>query len=232
MTQAKSIPHSMDDDDDMLPEYDFSKMGTPVRGKHAQRIRANGYSTTVHHANGTSTTTYVTPEEIALRRGDYVAGDKVMGDSVNGDKIMGNKITHNLQGAQIGNFANELNDHATQTASNFTQTNNANTAELLQLITALRQTTSQFPTAVQEDLIIDIEDIEAEINKPANDRNLPKIKKRLIAIMAVVSLIAAPIAATTDFTNNALEIATKVGIELPKLPSQAPQTPPNPGAKK
>jgi hypothetical protein len=39
MTQAKSITHPMDDDDDMLPEYDFSKMGTPVRGKHAQRIR-------------------------------------------------------------------------------------------------------------------------------------------------------------------------------------------------
>jgi hypothetical protein len=68
MTQAKSITHPMDDDDDMLPEYDFSKMGTPVRGKHAQRIRENGYSTTVHHADGTATTTYVTPEEIALRR--------------------------------------------------------------------------------------------------------------------------------------------------------------------
>jgi hypothetical protein len=56
---------SSNPDDDMMPEYDFSKA---VRGKHAQRIRENGYSTTVHREDGTSTTTYVTPEEIARRR--------------------------------------------------------------------------------------------------------------------------------------------------------------------
>jgi hypothetical protein len=218
MTQAKSIPHSMDDDDDMLPEYDFSKMGTPVRGKHAQKIRDNGYSTTVHHEDGTSTTTYVTPEAIARRRGDYVAGDKVMGDKVNGDKIMGNKITNNLQGAQIGNFANELNDHATQTTSNFTQTNNANTAEILKLIASLRQTASQFPQAIQEGIIIEIEDLETEIQKPTQQRSLPRLKRSLMALAAVATLIATPIAGMTDFTNNALDIATKLGIELPKLP--------------
>lgn len=65
----------------MVPEYDFSKMGPPVRGKHAQRIRENGYSTTVHHEDGTFTTNYIIPEEIALRRGDYIAGDKVIGDA-------------------------------------------------------------------------------------------------------------------------------------------------------
>jgi hypothetical protein len=48
-------------------EYDFSKMGKPIRGKHAQKIRENGYSVTVHHEDGTSTTTHVTPEDIAHR---------------------------------------------------------------------------------------------------------------------------------------------------------------------
>ncbi len=67
MTQAKNISHPIDDSDDMPPEYDFSKMGKPIRGKHAQKIRENGYSVTVHHEDGTSTTTYVTPEDIARR---------------------------------------------------------------------------------------------------------------------------------------------------------------------
>jgi hypothetical protein len=83
MTQAKETPHSMDsmDDDDMLPEYDFSKMGNPVRGKYAQRIRENGYSVTVHHADGTSTTTYTTPEEIARRRGEPITAEPVTGNN-------------------------------------------------------------------------------------------------------------------------------------------------------
>ena len=42
------------DDDDMLPEYDFSK---GVRGKYAARI-GKPYSITVHAEDGTSTTTH------------------------------------------------------------------------------------------------------------------------------------------------------------------------------
>jgi hypothetical protein len=67
MTQAKNIPQSIDDGDDLLPECDFSKMGQSIRGKHAKKIREQGYSVTVHHEDGTSTTTYVTPEDIANR---------------------------------------------------------------------------------------------------------------------------------------------------------------------
>jgi hypothetical protein len=67
MTQAKDIAHPIDDSDDMPAEYDFSKMGQPIRGKHAKKIREQGYSVTVHHEDGTSSTTYVTPEDIARR---------------------------------------------------------------------------------------------------------------------------------------------------------------------
>jgi hypothetical protein len=35
-------------DDEMLPEYDFSQLGQPVRGKHAKAMR-QGYSVTIHH---------------------------------------------------------------------------------------------------------------------------------------------------------------------------------------
>jgi hypothetical protein len=65
MTQAKPIPHPIGED---LPaEYDLSKMGPPIRGKHAQKIRQEGYSVTVHHEDGTSTTTHITSADIARR---------------------------------------------------------------------------------------------------------------------------------------------------------------------
>jgi hypothetical protein len=40
------------DEDDMLPEYDFSK---GVRGKHHQTYR-QGHSVTIRHQDGTTTT--------------------------------------------------------------------------------------------------------------------------------------------------------------------------------
>lgn len=44
-------------DDEMLPEYDFSQLGEPVRGKHAKAMR-QGY---IHHPEGTSTHREVSP---------------------------------------------------------------------------------------------------------------------------------------------------------------------------
>jgi predicted RNase H-like HicB family nuclease len=53
------------DDDDMLPEYDFSK---GVRGKFAQIFRESGYSVTIRHHSGTSTTRRVSPQEVIERQ--------------------------------------------------------------------------------------------------------------------------------------------------------------------
>jgi internalin A len=115
------------------------------------------------------------------------------------------------------------NDHAQVT--NFTQINNANTAELLQLIATMRQTATQFPQAIQDDIIIDIEDVEAEIKKPEADRNIPKIKKRLIAILATVGLLTGTIASATDFANNAIDVGSKLGIELHLPPATQNKAP-------
>jgi len=73
------------------------------------------------------------------------------------------------------------------------------------------------PPDIREDISIDIDDVEAEIQKPEKERSLPKLKKRLLALLTAVSVIATPIAATTDFANNVLEIGNKLHIEL-KLP--------------
>ncbi|MFN5261929.1 MAG: Ras family protein, partial [Pseudanabaena sp.] len=139
-----------------------------------------------------------------------IAGDKVIGDKI------GTQFNNHLQGANIANFANEVKDNAQQTASNFTQTSGASVAELLQLINNLRQTTTQFPSDVREDITIDIDDVETEIQKPEKERSLPKLKKRLLALLTAATVIATPIAGITDFTNNVLEIGSKLGIELIK----------------
>jgi internalin A len=109
-------------------------------------------------------------------------------------------------------------DNALVIDNTFTQTNNANTAEILNLIATLRATTAQFPTEIQESAIIDIEDIETEIQKPADQRSIPRLKRSLIALFGLANLIATPIAGMTDFTNNVLEISNKLHIELPQLP--------------
>ena len=147
--------------------------------------------------------------------GDNIAGDKVIGDKVMRDKI-DKQFNNNLQGANIGNFANEVKDNAQQTATDFTQTRGASVAELLQLITNLRQTADQFPSDIREELIIDVEDVELEVQKPASERNLPKLKKRLLALFTAATVTFGAVAGTTDFANNVLEISNKLGIELIK----------------
>lgn len=145
----------------------------------------------------------------------YGSGDNIAGDKVMRDKI-GTQFNNNNQGANIANFANEVKDNATQQASNFTQTSGASVAELMQIISAMRQTAAQFPQEIREDVTIDIDDVEIEIQKPEKERSLPKLKKRLLALLTAATVIAAPIAGMTDFTNNVLEIGNKLGIELIK----------------
>ncbi|MFN6480808.1 COR domain-containing protein, partial [Nostoc sp. DedQUE07] len=128
------------------------------------------------------------------------------------------QFTNNLQGANIGNFANQVKDNASQQASNFTQTSGANISEILQLIGNLRQTAAQFPPDIRDDIIIDIDDVEVEIQKPEKERNVPKLKKRLLALLTAASVAAGAIAGMTDFANNVMEIGNKLNIEL-KLPS-------------
>lgn len=143
----------------------------------------------------------------------YGSGDNIAGDKVIGDKI-GTQFNNNLQGANIGNFANEVKDNARQQASNFTQTSGASITELLQIISNLRQTAAQFPQEIREDVTIDIDDVEIEIQKPEPERNIPKLKKRLLALLAAVSFVATPIAGMTDFANNVMDIGNKLGIGL------------------
>ncbi len=125
--------------------------------------------------------------------------------------------TNNLQGANIGNFANELKDNAQQTASNFTQTSGATTADLLQIITTLRDQAQPFPEAQREDILIELEDLEEQANKPAEQRSLPRIKKRLLAILTAATVAGGAVATATDFANNVTDLGQKFGIAPTEL---------------
>jgi hypothetical protein len=125
-----------------------------------------------------------------------------------------NQFTNHNQNSNIANLANQINDHGQQNANHFNQNRDKNTAEILKIINNLRQISSQFPPQNQEDILIDLEDVETELQKPESDRNLPKLKKRLMALLTASTIIAAPVANLTDFTNNITDLAQKAGIGL------------------
>ena len=146
------------------------------------------------------------------------------GDNIAGDKVMGQKIGTQVNGGNIGNVVNEANDSAQISATGFSQTTGTTTAELLQLLDHLRQTAAQLPPEVRDDLIIDIDDVAEEIQKPAAQRNQPRLKKRLAGLLAAVALATTGLEAANNFTDEVIELGSKVGIELqlPSAPSDQP----------
>ncbi|MEG4628778.1 leucine-rich repeat domain-containing protein [Microcoleus sp. AR_TQ3_B6] len=123
---------------------------------------------------------------------------------------------NHFEGSQIGSFAKEVTDSALEVSNNtFNQTNNANTAELLKLISSMRETAAQFPEDEREEVLMEIGNVEEQLNKPEEKRNLKLIAKKLGAILAIAGTIASPIANMADFTNNVTDLAQKVGVEIP-----------------
>ena len=141
------------------------------------------------------------------------------GDNIAGDKITGDKIGNQISGSNIGSVVNEAKDNTQITATHFAQTTGATTAELLQLIDRLRQTATQLPAAAQEDLIIDIEDVEAEVKKPEEKRSIPRLQKRLTALLTAATLLSGSVAAANTFVDEVVELGEKAGIELQLPPS-------------
>ncbi|MEO9125572.1 MAG: COR domain-containing protein, partial [Microcoleus sp.] len=107
------------------------------------------------------------------------------------------------------------NEKAEVTNSTFIQTNNANTAELLKLTASMRETAAQFPEDIREGVIIDIEDVEAEVKKPENEWNKARLKKSLTALVAVAGILGTGVGGAINIANNAIDLGQKVGIELP-----------------
>jgi internalin A len=109
-------------------------------------------------------------------------------------------------------------DNAQVSHNSFNQVNNADTAELLQLIANLRHSAATLPPDTQDAILIDLEDVETEVQKPAAERNPKKLKQRLTAMLAAAGVAASGVAGATDFANTAIDLGSKLGIEL-QLPS-------------
>jgi hypothetical protein len=109
------------DEDDMLPEYDFSQ-GVRSNHERAEALRKYGYSVTVHHQDGTSTTQRFPPgtgmndEKTYNWQGDRISGDKVMGD-----KVMGDKITH-YNSQNLAQAAKDIKDLLDQLDKDYDRT--------------------------------------------------------------------------------------------------------------
>jgi uncharacterized protein YjbI with pentapeptide repeats len=134
---------------------------------------------------------------------------------------MGNQYTNNLQGSNIANFANELRDNASQTASQFSQTLGQNADEIVRLITALRDQAQQFPEAQRDNAHGALDDLEEDLSTPEK-RQPNRLKRRIVALLTLAGILSTPIATATDFTNNVLELADKFGIPSSELIQHIP----------
>ncbi|MGV0027029.1 pentapeptide repeat-containing protein [Phormidesmis priestleyi] len=122
-------------------------------------------------------------------------------------------ITNYLRGANIANFANQVQDNASQTASNFTQTINSNLDDITKLITALRDTAQSFPEQQREEALVHLDDLQEDLSQPEKQKP-QRIKTRLTALLAIATTVSGLVAGAADFSNNVLELSEKLGIEL------------------
>jgi internalin A len=151
------------------------------------------------------------------------ATNVIMNITIDGKKMTQNSPqNNNFPGAQIGSvaIAKEVKDSAQQTASGGIHIENANTVEILKLISSMRETAMQFPEDVRDDIIIDIQDVETEINKPKDQWDRPRLKKCLKGIAAGVAAIGVGMAGAVDLANKAIDVGNKLGIEIQLPPAR------------
>ena len=142
-------------------------------------------------------------------------------DSNRQEYTRGDKHMTNIKANNIANVVGENKDNARVTASHFTQNSGASTQDLLNIIASLRQAAAIFPAEQQENIIIDLEDVEEQVQKPESDRNPKRLKKSLTALLAAATFAAGGVTAGVEvtenlnkFADNVRELGSKVGIEL------------------
>jgi hypothetical protein len=89
MSKANYTPSQLDEDD-LLPEYDFSK---GVRGKHHQAYR-QGHSVTISHQDGTTTTQEFPPARMIakLTAENHIALPQSIADEIEPNKYFDVKV--------------------------------------------------------------------------------------------------------------------------------------------
>lgn len=112
--------------------------------------------------------------------------------------------------------------------SHFSQNIGQNADDIVKLIDCLRSTAQRFPEVKREEALMHLDDLQNDISQPEK-RTPARIKARLVALWAIACTLAVGIAGATDFSNNVLELADKLGVPIEfSQPQSTQQLPPSP----
>ena len=113
------------------------------------------------------------------------------------------------------------------TISHFSQNIGQNANEIIRILESLRSMTQNFPEAEREQALIHLDDLQSDIAQPEK-RTPTRIKTRVIALWAIACTVAGVVAGATDFSNNVLELAEKLGVPIEfSQPQSTQQLPPS-----
>jgi hypothetical protein len=130
---------------------------------------------------------------------------------------------NDLRGANVANFANQIQDNAHQVASDFSQSIGQNIDEITRLIGSLREMAQEFPESQRGEAMVHLDDLQEDITTPEKQKP-QRFKTRLVALLA----IAGTTAGVADFSNNVLELAQKLGVQIEfNQPQATQQLPPS-----
>lgn len=121
--------------------------------------------------------------------------------------------------APVGNYANKMQDNASQQA---TQYIGASADEIAALIASLRGLASQFPPEQQAEVLDHLGDIETEAKAPPEKRKVSRIKGALLALGAAAAMISGGVTQTNEFVTQVQELSEKLGHPI-KLEQMQPQ---------
>nr|WP_242053884.1 pentapeptide repeat-containing protein [Nostoc sp. FACHB-888] len=102
---------------------------------------------------------------------------------------------------------------------NFSQNINQSIDDITRLINSLREKAQEFPQDKREEVLVHLDDLQEDINKPEKQKP-ERIKARIFALITIAGTVFGVVANSADFTNNVLEIADKLGIPIPTETSQ------------
>jgi len=126
--------------------------------------------------------------------------------------------TNNFSNSPIGNFANKMQDQASQQTNQYI---GANLNEITTLIQSLRSQAESFPEAQRTEAIDHIEEVEIELKQPPEKRKPSRMKAALSALLLLATSVSGAVSNTNEFVGQVQELSEKLGIELSIAHSQS-----------
>lgn len=120
--------------------------------------------------------------------------------------------SNTFNNSPIGNFANKMQDQASQQTNQYI---GANLNEITTLIHSLRNIAESFPEAQHTEAIEHLEDLETDLKQPPEKRKISRIKAALLTLVGIATAISGTVASTNEFVGQVQELSDKLGIPLP-----------------